>query len=176
MVDDFIYDKTDLRVTGLTEKFTTDLTPSAKLELIAGQYIFADNVENNQGNTGNRDVFWFVGQAIFTFNFGSSTPAPAPYDPKSTKPRPPPPASTYAWNFKIGPTFSIYATGVANGNGTAVAANGFPNGNTVGVGSNSPGFVSPVYVNQFWAKRRPSASTRRTTSRSSACRWRPTSR
>jgi hypothetical protein len=29
--------------------------------------IFADNVENNQGNVGNQDVFWFIGQAIFTF-------------------------------------------------------------------------------------------------------------
>jgi Putative porin len=166
VVDDFIYDKTDLRVTGLTEKFNFDITQSTKLELIAGQYIFADNVENNysgtntnsaaNGNTGqaigNRDVFWFVGQAIFTMNFGQSyAPAPA-YDPKSTKPAPPPVASGYAWNFKIGPTFSIYATGLSNGAGTAAApgnlnASGFPTGNTPGVAGNTAGFVSPAYNN-----------------------------
>jgi hypothetical protein len=152
VVDDFIYDKTDLRVTGLTEKYTTDLSPAAKLELIAGQYIYADNVENNQSNVGNRDVFWFVGQAIFTMNFGGSTPPPAPYDPKSTKPSAPPPSSDFAWNFKIGPTFTIYAPGVVNGNGNGAAANnlnaaGFPAGNSPGAGSNTAGFISPVFNN-----------------------------
>jgi len=104
-------------------------------------------VENNQGNAGNRDVFWFVGQAVFTLNFGQTyTPAPV-YDPKSSKPQPPPAAAGYAWNLKFGPTFSIYASGLANGNGTATNAAGFPNGNSPGAGSNSAGFISPVYVN-----------------------------
>jgi hypothetical protein len=145
VVDDFIYDKTDLRPTGLTEKFATDLTPSAKLELIAGQYIFADNVENNQSNSGNRDVYWFAGQAIFTFNFGQSAPPP-PIDPKSGKPTGPPPAAGYAWNLKIAPMFSMYASGLANG---AVGTNvqGFPTGNSAGIASNTAGFISPVYVN-----------------------------
>jgi len=155
VVDDFIYDKTDLRVTGLTEKFATDLTPSAKLELIAGQYIYADNVENNQGNAGNRDVYWFAGQAIFTFNFGQSAPPP-PVDPKSGKPLGPPPAAGYAWNFKIAPMFSMYASGLANGVGATAGNNlngaGFPAGNSPGIGqlnANSAGWVSPVFVNQF---------------------------
>ncbi len=122
-VDDFIYDKTDIRLTGLTEKFTTDLSSTAKMEIILGQYIFADNVENNTANAGNRDVFWFAGQAIFTVKPSND------------------------WDFKIAPMFSIYATGTANGNGAATNAAGFPGGNSPGIGSNSAGFVSPPYVN-----------------------------
>jgi hypothetical protein len=128
VVDDFVYDKTDLRVTGLTESFKTDLTSTTKLELIAGQYIFADNVENLPSNSGNADVYWFAGQAIFTF-----TP--------SNK-----------FNFKIGPMFSMYTTGVANGNGVGAPpanlnAAGLPGGNSPGIGSDVAGFVSPAYVN-----------------------------
>jgi hypothetical protein len=152
VVDDFIYDKTDLRVTGLTEKFATDLSPSMNLELIAGQYIYADNVENNASNVGNRDVFWFAGQAILTVKFGQSyTPAPA-YDPKSAKQVAPPAASGFAWNIKVGPMFSIFAPGVVNGNGNGAAANnlnagGFPVGNSPGAGSNTASFISPVFNN-----------------------------
>src|SRR5882757_2058611 len=128
VVDDFIYDKTDLRVTGLTESFKTDLTSITKLELIAGQYIFADNVENLPSNSGNADVYWFAGQAIFTF-----TPS-------------------NRFNFKIAPMFSMYATGVANGNGVGAPpanlnAAGLPGGNSPGIGSDVAGFVSPAYVN-----------------------------
>ncbi len=125
VVDDFIYDKTDLRVTGLTETYKTDFSPTASLELIAGQYIFADNVENNAASVGNRDVAWFATQAVFTIKPSNDL------------------------SFKIAPMFSFYASGTATGNGTAVGANGFPNGNSVGIGSNSAGFVSPVYRNAF---------------------------
>jgi hypothetical protein len=128
VVDNFIYMKTDLRVTGMTESFNTDLTSTTKLEVIAGQYIFADNVENLPANSGNRDVYWFAGQAIFTFT----------------------PSNNF--NFKIAPMFSIFATGVANGNGVGTPpanlnASGFPTGNTPGIATNISGFVSPAYVN-----------------------------
>ena len=47
-VDDFVFDKTDLRPTGLTEIYKMDLSPTVNLEIVAGQYIYTDAVENNQ--------------------------------------------------------------------------------------------------------------------------------
>ncbi len=52
-VDDFVFDKTDLRPTGLTELYKMDLSPTVNLEIIAGQYIYTDAVENNQNQFFN---------------------------------------------------------------------------------------------------------------------------
>lgn len=115
IVDDFIYDKTDLRPTGFTEIYKTDLSSTTKLDLIAGQYIFADNVENRTAAAGNNDVVLFMAQAVFDI-----------------KP-------SNALSFKIGPTIMFYAS---SGGGTPATATGPATAGVDGILTNSAGFNS----------------------------------
>ena len=67
-VDDFVFDKTDLRPTGLTEIYKMDLSPTVNLEIIAGQYIYTDATENNQNQ------FFNVNPGQGTFLTGTGVP------------------------------------------------------------------------------------------------------
>lgn len=115
VVDDFIYDKTDLRPSGLTWIYKTDLSSTTKLDLIAGQYIFADNVENRTAAAGNTDTVLFLAQAVFDI-----------------KP-------SNALSFKIGPTIMFYAN---SGGGTPATATGPGTAGVDGILTNSANFSS----------------------------------